>query len=51
MDNCVAFGAMFKDDEDRMHQKNERIKIERLMDSAKIYAEALYTLATEEKVL
>lgn len=51
MDNCVAFGSMFKDDEDRMHQKNERIKIDRLMDAAKIYAEALYTLATEEKVL
>lgn len=51
MDNCVAFGALFKEDEDRMHQKNERIKIDSLVASAKIYAEALLTIATEEKVL
>lgn len=51
MKNCVAYGAMFLDDEDRMHQKNERIKIDRLMDAAKIYAIALKNLASEEKVL
>lgn len=51
MDNCVAYGAMFFDDEDRMHQKNERIKIERLFDATRIYAEALVKLATEDKVL
>lgn len=51
MKNCVAFGSMFKDDEDRMHQKNERIKIDRLMDAARIYAEALVKLATEDKVI
>lgn len=51
MKNCVAYGAMFLDDEDRMHQKNERIRIDRLIQSAKIYAIALKNLASEEKVL
>lgn len=51
MKNCVAYGAMFLDDEDRMHQKNERIRIDRLVQSAKIYAVALKNLASEEKVL
>lgn len=51
MKNCVAYGAMFLDDEDRMHQKNERIRIDRLIQAAKIYAVALKNLASEEKVL
>ena len=51
MDNCVAFGAMFLDDDDRMHQKNERIRIDRLIDAAKIYLLALYKLATQDKII
>ena len=45
MDNAIAFGALYPDDEDLMHQKNERVKVDNLIKTAKIYAEALYRLA------
>lgn len=45
VDNTVAFGAKFPEDEDRMHQKNERISIDHMIKLAKIYAEAVYRLS------
>lgn len=43
-ENVVAFGALFPDDEDRMHQKDERLSVERFMEMTRIYADALYWL-------
>ncbi|MCI5674642.1 MAG: dipeptidase PepV [Ezakiella sp.] len=51
MKNCVAFGSMFPGDEDRMHQKNERIEISQLVKAAKIYAVTLYNFVTEDNIL
>ncbi|MBK5252872.1 MAG: dipeptidase PepV [Peptostreptococcaceae bacterium] len=42
--NIVAFGGAFPDDEDRMHQKNERINLDKFVLMTKIYAEAIYKL-------
>ncbi len=47
MDNAIAFGALYPGDPDLMHQKNEFIKIERLIQTAKIYAEAIFRLAVQ----
>lgn len=44
MERGVAFGAMFKDTEDTMHQKNERMKVEELLLATTIYLEALYRI-------
>ena len=44
IDNAVAFGAKFIEDEALEHQKNEYIKIESLMKAARIYADALLEL-------
>ncbi|MBR0373348.1 MAG: dipeptidase PepV [Mogibacterium sp.] len=38
----LAFGAMFPGDEDRMHQADEYISLDRLMQTARIYAHAIY---------
>lgn len=43
-ENIVAFGALFPGDADLMHQKDERISIDRLMQMTRIYADALYKL-------
>ena len=46
--NIIAFGGIFPGDEDRMHQKDERISIDRFMTMTKIYAEAIYQLTQED---
>ncbi|MGL4998379.1 MAG: dipeptidase PepV [Cetobacterium sp.] len=43
--NAVAFGALLKDQEDNMHQKNEYLEIEKLDIWLKIYVQAIYDLA------
>ncbi|MGL5918616.1 MAG: M20/M25/M40 family metallo-hydrolase, partial [Cetobacterium sp.] len=43
--NGVAFGALLKDQEDNMHQKNEYLEIEKLDIWLKIYVQAIYDLA------
>lgn len=47
--NAVAFGAMYPGDPDTMHAKNEYIRRDRLLQTAKIYAETLYEFAFEKK--
>ncbi len=47
-ENIIAYGALFPGDEDLMHQKNECLSIERLMQMTKIYAEAIYKLTSED---
>ena len=42
--NVVAFGMMFEDDLDLMHQNNERIRIDHYLLGAKIYLHALLEL-------
>lgn len=44
MERGVAFGAMFKDSLDTMHQKNERMKVEELLLATTIYLEALFRI-------
>lgn len=44
MERGVAFGALFPDSEDTMHQPNEYISFDDLFRSAVIYAEAIYEL-------
>ncbi|RPF57677.1 dipeptidase PepV [Abyssicoccus albus] len=44
LDKGVAFGAMFNDSEDLMHQANEYISKKQLLDATAIYLEALYLL-------
>ncbi|MBQ1489661.1 MAG: dipeptidase PepV [Eubacterium sp.] len=46
--NVVAFGALFPGDEDRMHQPNERIAIERFYQLIDIYADAIYRLTQKD---
>ncbi|MGN0722238.1 MAG: dipeptidase PepV [Anaerovoracaceae bacterium] len=46
--NVIAYGALFPGDPDLMHQKNECISVERLEQMTKIYAEAIYKLASGE---
>ena len=50
-ENIVAFGAMFPGDPDLMHQKDERLSIDRLMTMTKIYADAIYQLSQKRFVL
>lgn len=50
-ENIVAFGAMFPGDPDLMHQKDERLSIDRLMTMTKIYADAIYQLSQKSFVL
>ena len=49
VENTIAFGARFPEDEDVMHQKNEYISIDNMMKITKIYAEAIYRLAELDK--
>ena len=44
--NIIAFGAAFPGDEDLMHQKNERLSLQRLRMMTKIYAETIYKLSS-----
>lgn len=43
----IAYGALFPGDEDLMHQKDECIEISRFLQTAKIYADAIYKLSSE----
>ncbi|PTF17022.1 dipeptidase PepV [Staphylococcus devriesei] len=47
LDKGVAFGAMFPDSEDLMHQKNEYITKKQLFNATSIYLEAIYALCVE----
>lgn len=49
--NIVAFGAMFPGDPDLMHQKDERLSLERFMTMTQIYADAIYRLSQKSFVL
>lgn len=49
--NVVAFGGLFPGDEDLMHQKDERLSLERFITMTKIYAEAIYQLTQKDFVL
>jgi len=44
LDRGVAYGAMFPDSEDTMHQANEFMAVDDLMNAMAIYAEAIYEL-------
>ena len=44
MSRGVAYGAMFPDSIDTMHQANEFMAIDDLMNAMAIYAEAIYEL-------
>ncbi|HHY13353.1 MAG TPA: M20/M25/M40 family metallo-hydrolase [Thermoanaerobacterales bacterium] len=46
INNAVAFGPLFPGKPELAHEKNEYIEIEDLITSAKIYAKALYELAS-----
>jgi len=43
--NAVAFGPVFPGEESRIHQKDESIRLSRLLDCAEIYRRALEKLA------
>lgn len=43
--NIVAFGPVFPGDEVREHKPDEYMEIDRLMENAEIFAEAMYRLA------
>lgn len=45
--NCVSFGANMPHEKDLCHQTDENIKIDNLIISAKIYANAIYKLVEE----
>lgn len=51
MENAIAFGALYPGDPDTMHQKNECVRIERLIQTAKIYADAMYELAVRPQLV
>ena len=44
LERGVAFGAMFPDSIDTMHQANEFMAIDDLMRAMAIYAESIYEL-------
>ncbi|MBI5974275.1 dipeptidase PepV [Staphylococcus canis] len=48
LDKGVAFGAMFEDSEDLMHQKNEYITKKQLFNATSIYLEAIYSVCVGE---
>lgn len=47
-ENVVAFGGLFNNDEDLMHQKDERMSLESFELMTKIYADAIYKLTQPE---
>ncbi|MCC9116488.1 dipeptidase PepV [Staphylococcus capitis] len=47
LDKGVAFGVMFEDTEDLMHQKNEYMTKKQLINATSIYLEAIYALCVE----
>lgn len=46
--NIIAFGGAFPGEEDRMHQRDERISIESFMKMTHIYADAIHNLLEGE---
>ena len=48
IDHAVAFGALYPGDEDRMHSADEYVSIDRLVQTAKIYAETIYEFAVRQ---
>ena len=46
--NMLAFGAYFAEDPDLMHQRDEKLALERFDTMTRIYADAIYTLASPE---
>lgn len=50
IDRGMAYGALFPGDPDLMHQRNECVRIDRLVKTAQIYAEALYRLAVSPEI-
>lgn len=49
MENAVAFGALYPGDPDIMHEPEECIRIDRLVQTAGIYADAICRLADAAK--
>ncbi|PTG13402.1 dipeptidase PepV, partial [Staphylococcus chromogenes] len=47
LEKGVAFGAMFEDSEDLMHQKNEYITKKQLFNATSIYLEAIHSICVE----
>jgi len=47
LERGVAFGAMFNETEDTMHQKNETMQIDELLKATAIYLEAIYRICVE----
>lgn len=47
-ENMLAFGALFPNREDRMHQIDEALSVEDLVLMTKIYADAIRRLASED---
>lgn len=47
-ENIIGFGALFPGDEDLMHQRDERLSLERFILATRIYAEAIYRLGQPE---
>ena len=45
MKNAVAFGALYPGDPDIMHEPEECVRIDRLIQTAGIYADAICRLA------
>ena len=46
--NLVAFGALFPGDPDLMHQRNERLSLDRFYQMMRIYTEAIYRLTQKD---
>ena len=44
MENAIAYGALYPGDPDVMHEADEFIRIDRLILTSKIYADAIYRL-------
>lgn len=45
MDNMVAFGPIFPGEPETIHNANEYIKVDQIIENTKIYAHAIYELA------
>ena len=48
-ENCVAFGALSKDELPTQHQPNERTVLKNLYKAMEIYAHAILALGTSDK--
>jgi succinyl-diaminopimelate desuccinylase len=46
-DNIMAFGALFPEEENTMHQADEKLSKESFMRMARIYADAIYSICCE----